>query len=122
MGSWSQSQTKDQRMVVEGAEQVTAPESQLANPLGINITQSHSTGSPTVDYGGITIQNFPKEVNELVKSALATNQQAMSQLSKPVETLVSTIEGIKTPLSQYLPYVMIGAAALVAYLFLTRST
>lgn len=121
MGSWSQSITEDNRLVAEGAEQVTAPHSQIANPLGINITQEHSTGNPTVDYGGITIDNWPDDVNELVRSTLKSNQDAMKQMTTPVQSLVSTIEGIKTPLAQYVPYAVIAAVSLAAYLVLTRS-
>lgn len=121
MGSWSQSVNKDQRTVIEGATQATAPESQLANPFGVNIMLDNSSGSsPSISYGGVEIHQFPDEVNALVNAVLASNKEAMGQvvatvadIDETTDTLVGTIEGIKTPLAKFLPFAVIAAVAFV---------
>lgn len=120
MGSWSESVNKDQRIVVDGAEQVTAPESQIANPLGVSIQRTHSSGATNVDYGGITIQEFPPQVGDMIEAVLESNQKALEQMAafsqeadSTSESLVDTIEAIKTPLAKYMPYVIVLAGLFV---------
>jgi hypothetical protein len=145
MSSTAKTIQKDQRLILEGAapQLLTMPESQLtaspysvavggekskaavaftfADPLGIAVGDKSTA---EVSYGGVTIVNYPAEVNDLVNSILQQTSKVSEQAAGAVgsinETLAGIIEGIKTPLSQYLPYAALGGLLFVLYLLSKR--
>lgn len=116
----------DQRLAIEGdVQQVTAPASQMANPLGFAIGSS-DLGRTTaeISLGNISITNYPAEVNDLVSTILEKTTQVSEQSTAAVgsvnQTLTDIVEGIKAPLSQYLPYLVIGIVFFVIYVLSKR--
>jgi hypothetical protein len=114
MGSYSQSVAKDQRFAIEGdTGQLAGTGSQIANPLGVNIRGQSSANHLT--YGDITVNEFSEGVSSLVKDILASNEKllttSLDHSSAVTEKLSSVVEGEKTPLSQYLPFIVLGIAA-----------
>lgn len=116
--SYSFSETKDQKLGVEGdiAGQVVMPEGQLANPLGINIDDSSGA---RVEYGDVvyTINEYPEELNSLITDILTqsaqTNQKTVDTISATTANLAEVIQGKETPLSQYIPYAVIAVVAML---------
>ena len=120
MGSYSASETKDQRRGIDGdiTGQVTAPQSQIANPLGIAIGGAqHGGATTTVEYGDITFNEYPAELNDLVLSIMESSQKGVEAAGDTSTELANPIEGIKTPLSQYVPLAVLALVLVLALKF-----
>jgi len=99
MGSYSQSSTKDQRTVIEGATKATAPESALAESLGAAYQtrdmqwSSIKTMLPgAIEAGGnVTVQSMTPELQTLIDSVMQNSieqtEAAMAQAKTAIEEI-----------------------------------
>ncbi len=121
MGSQSFSAQEDMRTAVEGdVDVMVSPGSQLVNPLGIALSSDMASATnATITYRDVTVNEYPADLNELIASMteysqntidaiLASSQDTVETVSNTTDTLSDVIEGTETPLSQYIPYAVLG--------------
>lgn len=135
--SWSTSIAKDQRLGIDGdVGQVTAPQSQIANPLGLalGISEQSSGNQISVKYNDVYYNDMDK-VNALVTSIMTQSKETLKEIAEQnsktlssISTLGSDVLGqvstaaneIKEPLTRYIPIIG-GAIILFMILKFSRS-
>lgn len=121
MGSAATSISKDMRLGIDGdVGQVTAPQSQIANPFGLAIGIGDRTRGSNVDVTyGTVMYNDLAQVNALVTDILGQQDRALqsiNQLGADFISQVSTAAGeIKEPLTRFIPWVAAGILLFIFY-------
>lgn len=111
MGSYASSITKDQRVAIDGnLDQLTSPQSQIANPLGLSIGASDrsSIKDLSVSYGDVRYNDLDA-VNELVTSIMQQQTDTLKSINKLGTDVISQVSTaateIKEPLTKFIPYI-----------------
>jgi len=110
-GSWSQTIMKDQRMVLEEAQIVAAPESVLT------VTQAYP-GSVAVakgaKVGDIIIQEYTPEIQETVAEVIETFAETSKEVTETLgEKLLTTQQGVASILPEMAKYIVIAVVVVV---------
>lgn len=119
MGSFAQTISQDQRVGISGdAYQVTAPQSQLINPLGFGTYAGTNSSAFSQIKTGDILYNDLSQVNTLVTSIMDQTKSTLESIADQNRDTLSTLSNlgndvlagvstaaneIKEPLTKYIP-------------------